>query len=194
MNMSHKEKMDDIQSNESEYIWRNCQHTFNNTNDLNEHIITEHISYKPCRNFARKSCEYQEECRFYHIILKKGESICYKCSERFLKKSLLLNHLKKDHNEPCLKYQQGTCTYGNSCVYDHNTTVVNNVERHPINIDTGASYKISDSDFPILPTTEKRLVGTKISMEVIMMNMNNLITQLNQRMTRLENMMTSRQN
>ena len=199
MSMSHIEMDDDTQileTNQSEYICRNCQNTFNNNNDLNKHILTEHPSYKPCRNFATNSCEYQE-CRFYHTILKKGECICYKCGDRFSKKSLLLNHLKIYHNEPCLKYQQGTCTYGTQCVYNHIITGVNNVERQQLNNKSTAPYNHYNSDFPNLPTTEKRLVGTRSSMEELMMNMNNLInqmSQMSQRMTRIENVITSRQN
>ena len=119
MSLTHKRNYEDIQSNEtnmSKLTCRNCQKTFNSHNELNEHIKTDHISYKPCRNFATNSCPYQEECRFYHVTLQQGECICYKCSDKFSKKSILLSHIKNYHNEPCLKYLQGTCTYGNTCV------------------------------------------------------------------------------
>ena len=192
VNMTHKGNDEDVQSKEtniSELTCRNCQNTFNSKNELNKHIATDHISYKPCRNFATNNCDYQEECRFDHTILKAGESICFKCGDRFSKKSSLLSHLKTDHNEPCLKYLQGTCTYGNSCVFDHTVTGVTNVVRNQRKNESGAPHLESNSDFPTLPTTEKRLVGTKISTDQLMMNMNNMITQMSQIMTRMENVM-----
>ena len=133
VNMTHKGNDEDVQSKEiniSELTCRNCQNTFNSKNELNKHIATDHISYKPCRNFATNSCDYQEECRFYHTILRAGESICFKWGDRFSKKSSLFSHLKTDHNEPCLKYHQGTCTYGKSCVFDHTVTGVTKVVRN----------------------------------------------------------------
>ena len=56
MNMVHRKSDDDIQSNAtnmSEYSCRNCLNAFNNNNELNQHIITEHKSYKTCRNFYK---------------------------------------------------------------------------------------------------------------------------------------------
>ena len=191
--MAHKKSDYDIKSNatnKSEYSCRNCLNAFNNNNELNQHIITEHKSYKPCRTFSTNSCQYLEECRFYHIILKQGESICYKCGDRFSKKSILLSHLKNDHNEPCLRFQEGTCSYGIKCIYKHIITGVTKVVRPMVNSEYESPHIDSHSDFPYLPATEKRLVGTQGSTEQLMINMNNILTQMSQIMTRLEKVMS----
>ena len=94
--------------------------------ELDKHIIDHHKSYKPCRNLATNNCEY-EECRFEHTILQNGEVLCFKCELKFTKKSLLLNHIKSSHDDPCLKYLEGKCTYGRRCVYRHIETAAQNV-------------------------------------------------------------------
>ena len=193
--MAHKsndEDMQNIEVNKSQYICRKCQQILNSNNELNRHIINEHRSYKPCRNFATNSCEY-EECRFNHDILTQGQSICYKCGDKFAKKSVLLNHLKNDHNEPCLRFQEGRCTYGNRCVYKHTSTDVTNVKRTQLENRSEGPHIESHSDFPYIPTTEKRLVGTQMSTEQLMLNMNNMITKMSQMMTRMEEILSLKQ-
>ena len=103
-----------------------CQEKFKTKSDLDIHIIAEHKSYKPCRNFATDSCEYTK-CRYNHTVLKKGEHLCYKCGDIFNKKSVLLNHIKNIHNDLCLKYLEGICTYGSRCVYIHTETIAQDV-------------------------------------------------------------------
>ena len=107
---------------------------------------------KPCQNFATNNCEYGEECWYKHIVLKPGEHLCYQCGDIFERKSTLLNHIRNFHNDPCLKYLEGKCTYGRRCIYKHTEIVVQDVVRTPRNAN---SYE----DFPQLPPTEKKTGG-----------------------------------
>ena len=80
---------------------RSCESTFSNKTELDSHIIDQHKSYKPCKNFATNACEY-DRCRFEHIILKEKERICYKCGERTSSQALLIKRMKDAHiSEPC---------------------------------------------------------------------------------------------
>ena len=102
---------------------------FETRRELDVHIIDEHKSHKPCRNFADNSCEYTENsCRFNHIILKQRHHLCYKCGDILARKSLLLGHIRKTHQDTWLKYLEGNCTYGIRCVYKHTNTIAQNVE------------------------------------------------------------------
>ena len=162
---------------------RNCEIVYDKKEELDKHIFEEHISYKPCRNFATNNCEYGEKCRYKHIVLKPGEHLCYKCGDMFERKSILLNHIKNFHNDPCLKYLEGNCTYGRRCIYSHTEIIVQDVVRTPSNAN---SYE----DFPQLPPTEKRLGGSnKSSTEHLMYNMNQLVNQMSQIMTLMKHML-----
>ena len=59
-----------------------------------------------------------------------------------------------------------------------------------VNSEYEAPHIESHSDFPYLPATEKRLVGTQASTEQLMININNILTQMSQIMTRLEKVMS----
>ena len=144
----------------------------------------DHISYKPCRNFATNSCEYsEEECRYYHIIIKKGEYLCYKCGDKFNKQSILLNHIKNLHNDPCLKHIEGKCTHGNRCIFNHEGTPVQNVVKSPSNTQSEAPHINSHQNFPQIPPRDKRLEGNQNSIEMLMDKMNLIVNQLGQVMT-----------
>ena len=54
MNMAHEKSVEA----DSQHKCRTCQKEFTNNNELNTHIIENHKSYKPCRNFATNNCEY----------------------------------------------------------------------------------------------------------------------------------------
>ena len=58
--MAHKKSADV----DSQFTCRRCQMKFETSSELDVHIIDEHKSHKPCRNFADNSCEYTEHsCR-----------------------------------------------------------------------------------------------------------------------------------
>ena len=107
------------------------------------------------------------------MVLQKGEQLCFKCGDKITKKSVLLNHIKTHHNDPCLKYLEGKCTYGSRCVYKHTNTIVQDVERSFANSPTETPNIYSHQDFPQVPPTEKRLVGTK-NKKLIQLNSPNL--------------------
>ena len=126
------------------------------------------------------NCEYGEECRYKHIILKPGEYTCYKCGDRFGRKSRLLDHIKHDHDDPCIKYLMGKCTYGIKCVYKHinqNDQIINEISPPP-QID-------SQADFPVLPTPINRKVGAQNKTELMMNNMIQMLSQMTQIMSQL---------
>ena len=133
------------------------QKSLKQKNELDIHIKGDHKPYKPCRNFATNNCEYNEKCRFDHIVLQKGEHTCYKCGLKFTNKSLLLNHIKISHNYLGLKHLDGKCTYGSKCLYKHAETNSLDVVRNFKNIQLPVPEINSHKDFPQIPLTEKRL-------------------------------------
>ena len=183
MKKDHKKK----EQVDSQYTCRSCNEKFETKSDLDIHIKEDHISYKPCRNFATNNCDYNEECRYYHIILKSGEHLCYKCGLKFPKQSILFNHIKNLHDEPCLKYLEGKCTHGNRCLYNHEGTHVQNVKKTHNNTPSEAPHINSHQDFPQIPPREKILVGNKNSVELLMDRMNQLVNQVSQVMTLILN-------
>ena len=148
--------------------------------DLDKHIIENHKSYKPCRNFATNNCEYTR-CRYEHIILKTGEQMCYKCGDKFSRKSFLLNHIRNNHDEPCLKYLEGNCTHGIKCVFKHTSA-----QRVAI---TPAANESQRSDFLLTPASGKRLLGdqekTLSNQEILRM-----ITQMREGLNMIQNQLT----
>ena len=120
MTMAHtnKKKLTDhmTETHENKFPCKKCGAMYNKKKELDKHIFNEHKSYKPCRNFSTNDCDYGEECRYKHIVLKPGEYVCYKCGDMFGRKSVLLNHIKNLHNDPYLKYLEGKCTYGSRCI------------------------------------------------------------------------------
>ena len=104
-----------------------CKLKFRNKLQINAHMKNKHgINYKPCKNFP--SCEYDSECNFYHVTLKQGEHICYKCGEVFNNKTLMLKHISSVHGEePCQKFKANKCTFGDRCFYKHTTINAQNV-------------------------------------------------------------------
>ena len=74
------------EAHKTDYSCRSCEMVFEDKNNLDTHILDKHKSRKPCKYFPSNSCEYDDECRFNHIILKQGEQICYKCGKTFDRK------------------------------------------------------------------------------------------------------------
>ena len=167
-----------------EFSCRNCDEICGNKEELNYHIIENHKSYKPCRNFATNNCEYKE-CRFNHVVLKQGEQVCYKCNDKFTRKSMLPNHIRNIHNDPCLKFQEGNCTYGAKCVFKHIGVPAQNVTRRPKHIQNRAPHIESQEDFPPIPITGNRLMGSQTTKDQTMFNMSQLINQMSQIMNQM---------
>ena len=165
---------------------RNCHESCSTKDDLDKHIIQKHISYKPCRNFATNSCEYNP-CRFSHVMLREGEHRCYKCGDKFTRKFILLNHIKNAHNDICLKFQEGNCTYGSRCVFKHTQAPAQIVVRGAENSIYEALHTDSQQVFQGNPITENRLMGGINTKEQTMFNMNKLINQMSIIMNQMMN-------
>ena len=163
---------------------RSCESTFSNKTELDSHIIDQHKSYKPCKNFATNACEY-DRCRFEHIILKEKERICYKCGERTPSQTLLIKHMKEIHSsEPCKNYLANKCTFGTKCMFSHSGSIVRDVANSATV--PKPSQTTSQRDFwPLLTTAQtNRTVAPQEEMNLNIV-MNQMMNQLNQVMTRL---------
>ena len=100
-----------------------CLSEFKTKAELLGHLKEKHINYKPCDYYNgpnnEDNCELDGECRFYHIKLKPGEQICYKCGKTFKSKKDLINHIKQSHgNKIYHRYLQNKCTERN-CFFSH---------------------------------------------------------------------------
>ena len=64
-----------------------CLLEFKTKTELLDHLKEKHINYKPCDFYNgpnnENNCELDGECQFYHVKLKPGEQICYKCGKTF---------------------------------------------------------------------------------------------------------------
>ena len=107
--------------NVTEYECKLCNNYFETRNDLNIHSKETHKwTYKPCRNFPSKNCEYDSECNFNRIILNQGEHTCFKCGDVFSSKTPLLKHIKSVHGEEtCKRFQDNKCSFGEKCFFKH---------------------------------------------------------------------------
>ena len=124
-----------------EFKCDNCDIKFNNQTNFDAHIRENHLTYKPCKTFATNECEYEGECRFRHIILQRGQHICYKCGVIFNSKTDLTRHIKNVHgNEICKKFKENKCQYGSKCHFKHTQIVQRQEQAIPTN-----------QDFPALP-------------------------------------------
>ena len=185
--MKHK-KSEEQTDPENQYSCRSCDQIFSNIESQNRHIIEDHQSHKPCREFATNSCGYERDCRYKHIILKKGEHICYKCGLIFTSKSSLLDHIKNNHHEMCLKFLEGNCTFGIRCIYKHTTTSAQNVGTGSTKTLSKPPHINSQQDLPLIPTRENRLVGIESATQQMMKDMNYMVNQMALFMTRMEEM------
>ena len=109
------------QANQATFKCTPCQLDFRNQREMNIHNRNIHRkSFKPCRNFPSNNCEYDSDCNFYHVILEQGEHICYKCADVFKDKTLLMNHISKEHGqEICKKFLENKCHFGYKCLLRH---------------------------------------------------------------------------
>ena len=118
-----------------------CGKNFKTDRELMNHIREDHKTYKPCDYFAEDKCELDSDCRYYHIKLKQGEHICFKCAKRTTSKRELMNHIKDTHgNDICHRYLRNECRQ-KRCFFSHNI--------HTENTHTRA---LGTQDFPSLPT------------------------------------------
>ena len=142
--------MKHIAASHDKHTCNNCNITCNSKTELKTHIVNNHKSHKPCRDYATGSCEHEyEECKFKHIILQRGQYICYKCGDIFKTQTELMNHIKIIHGqEPCLRFKSGECQYGNRCIFSHVRLSAKSVTR----TQEGAGAQLLQQDFPELPT------------------------------------------
>ena len=110
-----------VHSNNPENTCRFCGIQFPSKNVLKNHVTAEHKTFKPCNKFASNNCEYDDECRYQHIILEGTQEICFTCGEMFRNKTDMMKHVKATHGgEPCMRFDEGNCEYGNKCLFNHN--------------------------------------------------------------------------
>ena len=152
--ISREQLLKHISASHAKHICNTCNITCNSKTELKTHIVNSHKSHKPCRNYARGLCEHEnEECQFKHLILQRGEYICYKCGKIFKTQTDLMNHIKIAHgNEACLKLQSGECQHGNRCIFTHVKLSARNVARPQEQVETEEAGALTQEDFPELPT------------------------------------------
>ena len=148
-----------LEKNHSKYICNKCNKSLNSKNKMNQHIIEKHPSYKPCRDYATNSCEYNEECRYKHIKLRDNQHICYTCGVMTATVKDIMTHIKEVHgSEPCTRYEKGICDRNNKCWYSHSRTAESTT--------TQDTPVIEEEDFQEVPTTRRlfiQVVGTRSS-------------------------------
>ena len=105
----------------SEPTCKFCGSKFTFRYQLTNHIMENHGTHKPCTNFAKNKCEFDNECRFKHIILREGQYICYTCGQIDKDKTSNMKHLKTIHgNTPCKRFEENRCGFsGKDCIYSH---------------------------------------------------------------------------
>ena len=105
-----------------------CNFSATQTENLKIHMKTKHNSYKPCEYFLKDDCRNGDLCRYNHVKLNPGESICFQCGDRFPEKAGLLNHIKTAHSDmPCKRFMGNRCKYNNgNCYYKHYIPVSRN--------------------------------------------------------------------
>ena len=119
--MNRDQLVEHLERKHVKYICNKCNKSCDSKHELGQHIQEDHISHKPCRYFATASCEYDDECRFEHVILRKDQHICYTCGVIKTSVKDLMVHIKEIHgSQPCTKYAEGKCDRNSRCWYSHN--------------------------------------------------------------------------
>ena len=160
---------------------------------LTNHILENHGSHKPCTNFAKNRCEFDNECRFKHITLAEGQYICYTCGQMYNNKTSLMKHIEEEHGSiPCNKYAAGKCTYGNKCLYKHDggtqepDKIMNNktqgFHKHPPTTDPPTA---GPPNWPSLPPQDQQNNLSQITTMMTLMEQNitilkNMVKNMNQ--------------
>ena len=87
-----------------------CGKNFQTDREFMNHVREDHKTYKPCDYFAEDKCELYSDCGYYHMKLKQGEHICFKCAKRTTWKRELMNHIKDTHgNDICHRFLRNEC-------------------------------------------------------------------------------------
>ena len=117
--ISREQLLKHIAASHAKHTCNTCNITCNSKTELNTHIVNSHKSHKPCRNYATGSCEHEnEDCKFKHVILQRGQYICYKWRKIFKTQTDLMDHIKTAHGkEACIKFQNGERQHGNRCIF-----------------------------------------------------------------------------
>ena len=150
---------------------KNCDMKFTSRNELNFHISEHHKSHKPCTKFANSTCEFDDDCRFKHIVLLETEHICYKCGNIEGSKTSLLKHIKAIHgNEPCQRFKAGSCPFNSKCLFTHTRTTAPSVARPTI---SEGPYTNSPQEFPPLPEVGSSEVNQRMGMSIPVTNAEN---------------------
>ena len=190
MEMTHKSK--------AEFECNLCNTFFRTRKDLNIHSKDIHNkTFKPCRNFPSKNCEYDSECHFYHIILNQGEHICFTGSDVFNGKTPLLHHISSVHGqEICKRFKDNKCHFGDKCFFKHINTQAHHVTRNAQSVRIPQENIISPTpcdtppqDFQSVPTSWNRVVGTQNKPDMIM-NMNQMAQQIGLMMNQMSHIMS----
>ena len=130
----------------------NCNMTFTTRTDLYDHIGAHHKSFKPCRKFANDNCEFDEDCRFYHVKLAENQHICFKCGTLCSSKTLLLKHIKETHGgEPCKRFKEGSCPFRTRCLFSHTHTIAPCVTSSPAKVGPQTPPPNTQQEYPTLP-------------------------------------------
>ena len=121
MNFVHTNSQD-VEEHEDTIKCNQCEKICQDREDLNNHIMKDHKTYKPCIKFAVDKCQ-ETKCRFPHVKLKGKEEICYKCGHMCTSKTDLINHIKDNHgNEICHKFLSNQCGRSSAkCIFKHQT-------------------------------------------------------------------------
>ena len=98
-----------------------CEMKFTSRSTLNRHMMENHYSFKPCSKFAVNKCEFDNDCRFNHVILQDGQHICFKCGNKFNDKTVMIKHVIEIHGKtPCKKFMMNQCRFPSSqCFFSH---------------------------------------------------------------------------
>ena len=98
-----------------------CGMELQSKRELNVHRVDKHNTFKPCRYFQQDGCKFGEHCRFKHIVLEKGQSICYVCGKLFNDINEMMNHRKQVHaTVVCKAYIRGSCKFDDKyCWWSH---------------------------------------------------------------------------
>ena len=99
-----------------------CGMNFVTRNTLNQHTMGNHSSFRPCSKFAINKCEFDNDCRFNHVILHEGQYICFKCGTIFSNKTAMIKHVIEKHGGiPCENFLKNQCRFPSSqCFFSHN--------------------------------------------------------------------------
>ena len=128
---------------------KKCEWNFGSKAEMKVHMKEAHKSYKPCKNFPLNKCEYNEDCTFDHIILQEGQHVCFRCGHISNSKTEIMNHIKEKHgNIICQKFLKNQCSFHNRCLFQHVTSIAQNVQTISNPGHSSTSYTPSPQDFP----------------------------------------------